>query len=201
MYMGLRVGETLALRNSDIDLRKNLISVNKTLTTDKDGKVIMGNTTKTYAGVREVPIPEFIRKSIIEQMKIAENQKDNQLFISDKQNYIDNRNVNRILKKRLLDLGITGISTHSLRHTYGTRCVEAGMRAVALQRLMGHQDISVTLNTYTSVFNKYKEDELKKVNEYYMNNEILSSKNLLEESGDLINKIKNQDKEKGEKFE
>lgn len=201
MYMGLRVGETLALRNSDIDLRKNLISVNKTLTTDKDRKVIMGNTTKTYAGVREVPIPEFIRKSIIEQMKIAENQKDNQLFISDKQNYIDNRNVNRILKKRLLDLGITGISTHSLRHTYGTRCVEAGMRAVALQRLMGHQDISVTLNTYTSVFNKYKEDELKKVNEYYMNNEILSSKNLLEESGDLINKIKNQDKEKGEKFE
>lgn len=201
MYMGLRVGETLALRNSDIDLRKNLISVNKTLTTDKDGKVIMGNTTKTYAGVREVPIPEFIRKSIIEQMKIAENQKDNQLFISDKQNYIDNRNVNRILKKRLLDLGITGISTHSLRHTYGTRCVEAGMRAVALQRLMGHQDISVTLNTYTSVFNKYKEDELKKVNEYYMNNEILSSKNLLEESDDLINKIKNQDKEKGEKFE
>lgn len=44
------------------------------------------------------------------------------------------------------------------------------MRAVALQRIMGHQDISVTLNTYTSVFNKYKESELEKVNEYYMNN-------------------------------
>ena len=66
--------------------------------------------------------------------------------------YVDNRNANYILKKRLSYLGITGISTHSLRHTYGTRCVEAGMRAVALQRLMGHTDISVTLNTYTSVF-------------------------------------------------
>ena len=48
------------------------------------------------------------------------------------------------------------------------------MRAVALQRLMGHKDVSVTLNTYTSVFNKYKESELEKVNDYYMNNDIVN---------------------------
>ncbi len=85
-------------------------------------------------------------------------------------------NVNRLLKKRLEDLGIEkGITTHSLRHTFGTRCVEAGMRAVALQRLMGHTDISTTLNTYTSVFNKYKETELDKVNEYYINNKFFKS--------------------------
>jgi len=171
--MGLRVGEALALKSSDINLAKNLISVNKTLTVDKNGKVAMGNTTKTYAGIREVPIPEFIRDSIIEQMEISKNQRDHQLFISPNESYVDSRNVNRILKKRLAELDITGISTHSLRHTYGTRCIEAGMRAVALQRLMGHQDVSVTLNTYTSVFNKYKEDELEKVNNYYKDNEII----------------------------
>lgn len=183
MYTGLRVGEALALKSSDIDLRKNLIRVNKTLTVDKDGKVIMGNTTKTYSGVREVPIPEFIRDSIIEQMEISKNQKDHQLFISPNGSYVDNRNVNRILKKRLLELDITGISTHSLRHTYGTRCVEAGMRAVAIQRLMGHKDVSVTLNIYTSVFNKYKEDELEKVNNYYKDNEIIRKNipNIIEE--------------------
>ena len=60
MYLGLRIGEVLALRNTDINLQKNLITVNKTLTTDKDHKVIMGNTTKTYAGIREVPIPVFM---------------------------------------------------------------------------------------------------------------------------------------------
>ena len=173
MYAGLRVGEALALKSGDIDLRKNLIRVNKTLTTDKNGKVVMGNTTKTYAGIREVPIPEFIRDSIIEQMEISKSQRDHQLFISPNGSYVDNRNVNRILKKRLSELDITGISTHSLRHTYGTRCVEAGMRAVAIQRLMGHKDVSVTLNTYTSVFNKYKEDELEKVNNYYKDNEII----------------------------
>ena len=49
------------------------------------------------------------------------------------------------------------------------------MRAVALQRLMRHTDINVTLNTYTTIFNKYKEEELRKVNDYYLNNDIFDS--------------------------
>ena len=192
MFMGLRVGEALALRYGDIDLRKNVINVNKTLTKDKNERVIMGDTTKTYAGIREVPIPEFIRASIIEQMVIAENNLDKQLFISNNGKLIDGKNVNRILKERLSKLGIKGITTHSLRHTYGTRCVEAGMRAVALQRLMGHTDVSVTLNTYTSVFNKYKASELEKVNQYYIDNalykikkpneELIEGNNLIDEN-------------------
>lgn len=70
------------------------------------------------------------------------------------------------------------------------------MRAVALQRLMGHTDISVTLNTYTSVFNKYKEAELEKVNNYYMNNEIVSANNLLAENDNLIESISSGREEK-----
>ena len=71
MYLGLRIGEVLALRNTDINLNKNLISVNKTLTRDRNDKVIMGKATKTYAGIREVPIPSFIRNEIISQNEIS----------------------------------------------------------------------------------------------------------------------------------
>ena len=46
------------------------------------------------------------------------------------------------------------------------------MTAVVLQRLMGHKDVTVTLNTYTSVFNKFKEAELEKVNQYLNDNEL-----------------------------
>lgn len=199
MFMGLRVGEALALRYGDIDLRKNVINVNKTLTKDKNERVIMGDTTKTYAGIREVPIPEFIRESIIEQMVIAENNPDKQLFVSNNGKLIDGKNVNRILKERLSKLGIEGITTHSLRHTYGTRCVEAGMRAVALQRLMGHTDVSVTLNTYTSVFNKYKASELEKVNQYYIDNALYKIKKPNEElieSSNVIDESSKADKDK-----
>ena len=146
----------------------------------------MGDSTKTYAGIREIPIPEFIKDSIVEQMQIAENNPDKQLFISQNGNLIDGKNVNRQLKKCLSEIGITGFTTHSLRHTYGTRCVEAGMRAVALQRLMGHTDVSVTLNTYTSVFNKYKESELEKLNEYYLKNSLLKLEGLTNEKTNLL---------------
>ena len=56
------------------------------------------------------------------------------------------------------------------------------MRAVAVQRLLGHKDVAVTLNTYTTIFDRYKEQEIEKLNAYYMNNDIVSNENLLEES-------------------
>ncbi len=118
MYLGLRIGETLALRNTDIDLRRNLISVNKTLTSDKDNKIIMGHSTKTYAGLREVPIPIFIRNEVINQMRLAENNKDKQLFVSSKGEYVRPVIANRRLKEILKKMGIYDISSHSLRHTY-----------------------------------------------------------------------------------
>ena len=59
------------------------------------------------------------------------------------------------------------------------------MRDVAVQRLLGHKDVSVTLNTYTTIFDKYKEQEIEKLNDYYMNNEIVTDEKLLGESDDF----------------
>ena len=170
MYLGLRIGEALALKTSDINLERDLIHISRTLTFDKNHKLIMGDFPKSFAGIRDIPIPKFIREEIINQMRLAENHKENLLFVNSQGNYADPKNANKFLKSTLEKVNINDITTHSLRHTYGTRCIEAGMRAVALQRLMGHSDISVTMNTYVSVFNKYKEAELEKLNDYYLNN-------------------------------
>lgn len=170
MYLGLRIGEALALKTSDINLERDLIHISRTLTFDKNHKLIMGDFPKSFAGIRDIPIPKFLREEIINQMRLAENHKENLLFVNSQGNYADPKNANKFLKSTLEKVNINDITTHSLRHTYGTRCIEAGMRAVALQRLMGHSDISVTMNTYVSVFNKYKEAELEKLNDYYLNN-------------------------------
>lgn len=186
MYMGLRVGETLALSTHDIDLKNKKMNIHRTLTTDENNAIIMGNKTKTYAGKRVLPIPDFLYPYIVEQMRKAESQENNEeklLFKPENQSYTRRTNVNSELQRILkLYFGITDISTHSLRHSYGTRCIESGMAPVVVQRLMGHTDVSVTLNTYTSVFDKFKEAELDKVNRYYLNENLLPSNNLLEET-------------------
>ena len=172
LYMGLRIG---ALHKNDIDLKRNVIYVRHTLTRDGNGKLIMSETTKTKAGVREVPIPAIIRDAIIEQMKLADCHKEDLLFVSNAGTYVDPVNANHVLKRICKKLGIKNVTTHTLRHSFATRCIEAGMRAVALQRILGHSSIDITLNTYTSVFNRYKQSELEKVNNYYMNNEIFKN--------------------------
>lgn len=173
MYEGLRIGEVLALQNKDIDLEKNVIHISKTLTRDKNGKVIMGNNTKTFAGVRDVPIQDIILKDIKEQLNKSKDNFNEQLFVSSENYYADPKGLNKILKRIVVEqLHVNDISTHSLRHTFGTRCIEAGMAPVVVQRLMGHNDIRVTLNTYTSVLQRFKEDELKKLTNYYQNQNI-----------------------------
>lgn len=190
MYLGLRIGEALALKTSDINLERDLIHISRTLTFDKNHKLIMGDFPKSFAGIRDIPIPKFLREEIINQMRLAENHKENLLFVNSQGNYADPKNANKFLKSTLEKVNINDITTHSLRHTYGTRCIEAGMRAVALQRLMGHSDISVTMNTYVSVFNKYKEAELEKLNDYYLNNNMFqpTAFQLLEKNNYYMNK-------------
>ena len=174
MYMGLRIGEVLALGKENIDLENKLLYVKRTLTNDKEFAIILGNKAKTYAGNRTLPIPQFLMPIFEEQLKYA-NENLHNLIFTNNNSYVRTSSVNQELKrifKEELKVNNKDISTHCLRHTYGTRCVEAGMTAVVLQRLMGHKDVTVTLNTYTSVFNRFKEDELKKVNEYLINNKL-----------------------------
>lgn len=55
------------------------------------------------------------------------------------------------------------------------------MAPVVVQKLMGHTDVMVTLNTYTSVYDKFKEKEIEKVNKYYLEENMLKAVKLLEE--------------------
>ncbi len=174
MYMGLRVGEVLALKKEDIDLDNKILYVSKTLTLDKEGNIIMGKKTKTYSGKRELPIPKFLISIFKEQLNYANTERDNLLFTYENE-YIKTSAINEALKRifsQKLNEGKISITSHCLRRTYGTRCIEGGMTAVVLQRLMGHKDIKVTLNTYTSVFNQFKENEIDKVNQYLVNNNL-----------------------------
>lgn len=175
---GMRVGEVLALKREDIDFKNNIIHVRRTLTRDRIDKVKVGDTTKTYAGVRDIPLPKDIKNILLNNTNISF------LFLMSNGKHIPATTINSHFKRickdahireciyeferngRTIHLKNSKVNTHMLRHTYATRCIEAGISPVVLQRLLGHNDIETTLNTYTSVFNSFKEEEIQKVNKY-----------------------------------
>ncbi len=166
LFSGLRIGEVLALTVEDIDFENNIIKVEKSLTVNENGKIICGNRTKTNAGFRNVPINSKIVKDLKEQIKYVKARKQVILFPNSNNNYTDPRKVNDYLTRILKSFDISGISTHSLRYTFATRCAESGIKDVVLKNLMGHYDIEVTKNVYIDIQKNFEQDEIKKVEKY-----------------------------------
>lgn len=163
MFSGMRVGELLALYPEDIDLVNNEIHISRTITKNLQGKTIVGAKTKTYESARTIPITELYIDAIKESLNNMKENKYNLIFTSIRNEPIIVSNVgqyfNTLCNKLNFDFKV---NPHMLRHTYATRCIESGVPAHVLQKLLGHKNITTTINTYTTIFEKYKKDEVNK---------------------------------------
>lgn len=163
LYTGMRVGETLAINyKKDINFDTNELHICRTLTR-VGGKHFLGNKTKTYTSTRIFPMTSVVSRLLRDSIFRCKGNTEDLLFWDYKNDTVINPGeINHYLKRIAKKYKICPkIHNHMLRHTYATRCIEAGMPAVVLQKKLGHKDVSVTLNTYTSVFAKFedKKDE------------------------------------------
>lgn len=168
LFTGLRIGETLAITKDNINLKENTLIVEKTLTRNKEDKTILGNKTKTQSGKRIIYLSsnaKTVLKSILKS-KIT-NIYSLIFYDYEKNTFVTPNEINSFLQRLNQKYNICNhIHTHMLRHTYATRAIESGMNIKVLQKNLGHKKVQTTLDTYTSVFNKFQEDENKKYDLY-----------------------------------
>ena len=181
---GARQSELLALTWNDINFNKNYIRINKIakyqqiITKEKRSKYqAIIQTPKTEKSIRIVPFPESIKSKIYsykkEQEEILGNiNKNNLIFCNIEGKYINGNNVymnfKRILKRINKEKNILpNITFHDLRHTYATRLFEKGVNPKIVQEILGHSNISITLNTYTHVSEEIKKEVSEKINNIF----------------------------------
>lgn len=161
---GLRCGEMIALTWDDVDFDGRKVSINKTATVISANSGVIINPPKTKSSIREVPLTQEALRILKEQRnrKTANIENAIYVFTGDDGQIISNQNYSRTLSYICRKNGIEPVSMHSLRHTFATRCIEAGMKPKTLQTILGHSTLAMTMNKYvhTTDDEKFRELEL-----------------------------------------
>lgn len=167
---GMRPGEALGLQWKDVDLnhRKLKIKGNRMLIGQIDDDMnVTGyqvkdqDSTKSHSGDRVIPMND----TVYELMKRMKSTRQHTKYVCvghDKQPpsiHILAGALSRSLKKA----GVDDVSPHKLRHTFATRCIEAGMNPKALQKIMGHATLAQTMDLYVNPTDDYLVDEMAKL--------------------------------------
>ena len=178
-HTGMRISEFCGLTLRDIDLQNKTVNIDHQLQRTADMRYIIVET-KTDAGKRKIPITDDVAamfQAIIEDREAPAVEKIidgySGFLFYDKEGkplvamHWQNRFNNMV--KRYNDIyriQMPNITPHVCRHTYCSNQAKAGMNPKTLQYLMGHSDISVTMNVYTHVNFDDAEEELRRMEEF-----------------------------------
>lgn len=185
---GMRIGELAALRWNDIDWNENVIRVTRTLIYQKfDGdnkKEFHFGDPKTDTSVRVIPInkqckialkKQYMQKNIVASKAPKCKQPDKQfadlLFTTKYNTPLNSQIVCDAIKRIIDEINLTRditdeielFSCHCFRHTFATRCFEAGIAPKTVQAYLGHATLQMTMDLYTSVMPRQLINEMDKV--------------------------------------
>lgn len=172
IFTGMRIGEICALKWEDIDFENKLINVNKTaqriynpLDEFEKSKIII-TPCKTENSQRSIPIAQDLYK-ILKTLKTS----DNDYVLTGTNKLLEPRTFRKYYTKMMNDCGVTPIKFHSLRHTFASINIENGTDVKTISEILGHSDISITLQTYTHTSNKAKAKAIDKFNNMFKTKE------------------------------
>ncbi len=179
LYTGMRAGECIPLQWKDIDLSKRAIRINKKAILNHDftkhsAKQEVQDFCKTKSSKRSVAITAGLTAILAEHKEEMKKRaaalglewsEDSLVFWNTRNKIVQYGNLKESLNKIYRKAGIEGATMHTLRHTYATRCFEAGVNIKAISGQLGHANVKTTYNIYVHLFEDTKIKEIDKLAE------------------------------------
>ena len=167
LLTGLRIGEICALKWSDISLEDQTLCVRHTMqrlkcmdtTTTKKTKVVI-SLPKSQKSMRVIPLNTELSK-LCEKWK----PKEEKAFVltGEKDHYMEPRTVQYRMQYYAKMCDLEGVHFHTLRHSFATRCVEAGVEIKSLSEILGHASTNITLGCYVHASLDLKRKNMEKL--------------------------------------
>ena len=148
---GLRIGEICSLKWSDINVTDGILTVNRTIERiyiiegEKKHTELVINTPKTKNSCREIPMNKELL-GMLKPLKKVVN--DDYYILTNDERPTEPRTYRNYYKRLMEKLDIPKLKYHGLRHSFATRCIEVGCDYKTVSVLLGHSNISTTLNLY-----------------------------------------------------
>jgi integrase len=172
---GMRRGEMLALRWSDIDFEGQSLQVRRTVDfIAKYGYV--ENEPKTARGKRKILLPTFVIgmlkqhkvKQLERRLKVGESWYNLDLVICGLEgNYLNPRYMNKLFDKLLVEACLPHMHFHDLRHSAVTLLLSMGVDPRSIQEFVGHEDITTTLGIYSHMLPSMQQGIVEKLDDLF----------------------------------
>lgn len=149
METGLRAGELLALKWTDVDLTRCRMHIHATILNPQyTNRAEYQDSAKSKSSNRNIPLTP---KAISILKRLRENRQTEWVFEQDGQRY-SYQKLTYQTKKLCREAGVKYHGEHVFRHTFATKCYYKGIDVKILSRLMGHSSVQVTYNIYINLY-------------------------------------------------
>ncbi|MCH4172603.1 MAG: site-specific integrase [Lactobacillus sp.] len=175
-FTGLRKGEILAMTWHDINFKKKTLSVERTVTRGLNNKMMVG-TPKTKNSIRTLDL-DAKTIALLKQWKIKQaeellfygitqgNATDQLVFQNAKNKLLSTTKPDKWLESVISHTSLSKITIHGFRHTFASLAFESGATIKQVQAQLGHSDVKTTLNIYTHVTKRSKQETINKFSSY-----------------------------------
>ena len=167
---GLRNGELRGLKFSDIDKKKRVIHIRRTLKYE-EGEGYYEDTPKTKSSRRDIPLTRDVEK-LLDAQKYYWGEKivniRRYVFCTEEGKPLSRDRVQYEIDRIIKQINQSGneferITPHVFRHTFATRAIESGMKPQTLKAIMGHSSLSMTMDLYSHVMPDTKATEMEMI--------------------------------------